>query len=300
MKMRYGPDGIHFFDRESGMNLLLDEATVPMEGWTAAPRQVSIALTNVCDLACPYCYAPKSRDRLDAEVVKGWLRELDRLGVFGVGFGGGEPLLHPQFLDLCKFGSEQTGLAISCTTHGHHLTQQLAHELRGNIHFMRLSMDGTGSTYERLRRRPFSVFLEKLALAQTICPVGLNYVVNAETIQDLDAAVEVAQQFDVREFLLLPEQAVNGRPGIAASIRKELQQWVSMYTGQVRLAISALEAEGFPVCHPLVHETPLMAFAHINARGELLPCSYSKHGVVIREMSLMDAFGDLYRTEAPK
>lgn len=282
------------------MNLLLDEATVPMERWTAAPRQVSIALTNICDLTCPYCYAPKSRERLDAEVVKGWLQELDRLGTFGVGFGGGEPLLHAQFLDLCQFGSEQTGLAVSCTTHGHHLTQRLAHELRGHIHFMRLSMDGTGPTYERLRRRPFSVFLEKLALAQTICPVGLNYVVNAETIQDLDAAVELAKQFGVQEFLLLPEQGVNGRPGMAATLREELQQWVSMYGGQVRLAISASEAEGFHVCRPLVHETPLMAFAHINARGELLPCSYSKHGVVMKEMSLMDAFSDLHRMVVSK
>lgn len=291
--MRYGPDGIHFFDRQSGLNVLLDEAVIPHERWSVAPRQVSIALTNVCDLACPYCYAPKSRDRLNAEVVKGWLHELDQLGTFGVGFGGGEPLLHPQFLDLCQFGSEQTGLAITCTTHGHHLTQQLAQELRGHIHFMRLSMDGTGPTYERLRRRPFLAFLEKLELAQTICPVGLNFVVNAETIQDLDHAVELAQQFGVREFLLLPEQGVNGRPGIAAAILEELQQWVSMYAGQVRLAISASEAEGFPVCYPLVHETPLIAFAHINARGELLACSYSKHGIIIGEKSLKCAFDAL-------
>ena len=47
MKIRKGPDGIHFFDRNSGTNLLLDEVVSPPETWSKSPRQVSIALTNL-------------------------------------------------------------------------------------------------------------------------------------------------------------------------------------------------------------------------------------------------------------
>ena len=61
MKIRKGPDGIHFFDRVSGTNLLLDELIPPPETWSKSPRQVSIALTNRCDLTCPHCYAPKTK-----------------------------------------------------------------------------------------------------------------------------------------------------------------------------------------------------------------------------------------------
>src|ERR1043166_3313297 len=94
-KVRFSSAGVHFFDRASGWNVLLEEVVPPQGIWARAPRQISIALTNRCDLACAYCYAPKSRDELGAEMVKGWLQEFDQNGAIGVGFGGGEPTLHP-------------------------------------------------------------------------------------------------------------------------------------------------------------------------------------------------------------
>jgi hypothetical protein len=33
MKMRFGPSGVHFFDRASGLNLLIDEIIVPETDW---------------------------------------------------------------------------------------------------------------------------------------------------------------------------------------------------------------------------------------------------------------------------
>ena len=60
-KKRFGPSGIHLFERAGGLNILLDEVTVHRSCWSRGPRQVSIALTNRCDLACVHCFAPKSR-----------------------------------------------------------------------------------------------------------------------------------------------------------------------------------------------------------------------------------------------
>ena len=89
-------DGIHFFDRQTGVNVLFDEVSVPSDLLHVAPRFVSIALTNRCDLKCDFCYAPKNRHELSFEQLKLWLTELDRNGCLGVGFGGGEPTLHPR------------------------------------------------------------------------------------------------------------------------------------------------------------------------------------------------------------
>ncbi|HJW91669.1 MAG TPA: hypothetical protein VJ436_13590, partial [Anaerolineales bacterium] len=72
-KIRIGSSGFHIFDRTTGLNVLLDEVQIPPALWAAAPRQVSIALTNVCDLACPYCFAPKNSATLDIERVTSWL-----------------------------------------------------------------------------------------------------------------------------------------------------------------------------------------------------------------------------------
>ena len=62
------------------LNVLLDEVQVSSSLWAVAPRQVSVALTNTCDLACPFCYAPKGPAVLDIELVAIWLAELDANG----------------------------------------------------------------------------------------------------------------------------------------------------------------------------------------------------------------------------
>ena len=40
-KMRRGPNGVHIFDRRSGLNVLLDEVKVDRADWSAAPRDIS-------------------------------------------------------------------------------------------------------------------------------------------------------------------------------------------------------------------------------------------------------------------
>jgi len=74
MKVRLGPSGIHFFDRTSGLNVLLDEIIPQEAAWAPAPRQVSVAITNTCDLSCRYCFAPKEQAVLAFEDIVGWIR----------------------------------------------------------------------------------------------------------------------------------------------------------------------------------------------------------------------------------
>jgi len=112
MKFRIGPNGVHLFDRLSGLNVLLDELHPKEKLWSTAPRQVSIALTNVCDLHCRYCYAPKHKASLHTNRVLDWLKELDTKGCLGIGFGGGEPTLHPDFVNICKRVASETRLAV--------------------------------------------------------------------------------------------------------------------------------------------------------------------------------------------
>lgn len=143
-KIRFGPCGVHFFNRASGLNILLDEVIVSNRCWAIAPRHVSIALTNACDLKCAFCFAPKHVACLAFERLIAWLAELDESGTIGVGFGGGEPTLHPRFVELCAHTARHTRLAVTFTTHAHRLTERLLTGLTGNVHFIRVSMDGVG------------------------------------------------------------------------------------------------------------------------------------------------------------
>ena len=290
LKVRAGPCGIHIFNRSTGANILIDEAKVPTTMWASAPRQVSVALTNTCDLRCPYCYAPKHQAKLDSMRLIQWLDELDVNGCIGIGFGGGEPTLYPDLALLCRHAAERTGLAVTFTTHAHLLDDRIAASLRGNVHFIRVSMDGVGATYEMLRNRSFSSLLFRFSIVRDLAPFGINFVVNAHTMPDLDAAIALCSEVGATELLLLPEQPVHGRGGIDNFTVQELRRWVMSYRGAIPLSISEAGASGLPTCcDPLRAETGLRAYAHVDASGVLKRSSYDEKGVLIGADGIMHA-----------
>lgn len=296
VKIRIGPDGHHFFDRHTGINVLIDEFIPTEKSWSRAPRQVSIALTNICDLHCAYCYAPKSRASLTADQVLAWLVELDEAGCLAVGFGGGEPTLHPQFAEICRRAAQETSLAVTFTTHGHRLTDHLLGSLEGSANFVRVSVDGVGRTYESHRGRKFDELVARLGGLAQVLPFGINVVVNDRTISELDALTELAHRFNARELLLLPQQATAAVGGISQEMAAILQQWVHSYVGSVRLAISEAGADGLPTCDPLPGEKELRAYAHIDASGMLRTSSYATAATPIGETGVMAAIDRLQDT----
>jgi MoaA/NifB/PqqE/SkfB family radical SAM enzyme len=239
----------------TGLNVLLDEAQVPPTLWATAPRQISVALTNACDLSCPYCYAPKIPDALDFERLSDWLGELDVHGCLGLGFGGGEPTLYRRFTELCHSVAQNTGLAVTFTTHAHHLTDALLTDLPGSVHFVRVSMDGVGETYESLRNRSFAALQLRLQSLRRFVSFGINFVVNSRTLPDIDAAARLADEVGASELLLLPEQPVLGRGGIDGRTIRGLRRWAKLYQGKVPLTISEAESDEFPICNPLAGGT---------------------------------------------
>ncbi|WP_426732937.1 radical SAM protein [Myxococcus faecalis] len=299
-KQRFSPAGLHLFDRSTGLNILLDEVPVPAALYSRAPRQISIALTNRCDLTCAHCYAPKSRDELDYDVVTCWLSELDGNGALGVGFGGGEPTLYRNFVDLCQYTVRATRLSVSFTTHGHHIDEALADRLRGGVHFIRVSMDGIGATYEAIRRRSFRELLARLKFIRSICRFGINVVVNERTLPDLDKAAAVAADIGACEFLLLPQVPVRDQPGLGDRTLQKLRHWVEAYSGPLKLCINEASADSFSTCDPLSKERGLRAYAHIDASGVLKPDSYQATGVPILKCGVLRALDQLTHNLAEK
>lgn len=288
MKKRIGPDGIHFFDRTNGNNILINELILPEAEWTVAPRQISIALTNVCDLHCEFCYAPKIKATLPVDYLKKWLKEIDQLGTLGVGFGGGEPTLYPKFAEICEFTANETDLAVTFTTHGHRLTDDLLSDLKGNVHFIRISIDGVGATYEKFRGRKFDKLIERVEKTRKISSLGFNVVINDSTIPDLDQVTEIARKFDISEVLLLPQQATHTVKGLSNDSYEQMKKWIDGYGGETRLTISDVGLESNFICNPLSMETGLNAYAHIDALGFLKASSYSNIGQQIGDKKILE------------
>lgn len=297
MRIRLGPDGVHLFDRQSGLNVLLDEVTPPKHAWSAAPRQISIAVTNACELACSFCYAPKTRAVLAVDRLLCWVDELDRAGALGLGFGGGEPTLYKHLPDVCRYAAENTGLAVTMTTHGHRWNADLISRLRGAVNFVRVSVDGVGSTYERIRGRSFTQLRVALDRIAADFQWGMNTVVNEDTVDELDAIAVLAAEHGASELLLLPEQPTAGTPGVAQATLNTLERWVLAYPGPLTLATSVDAALGVPIADALPGERGLRSYAHIDASGTARTSSYAPSGVPIGEDGVIAALTQLMQKE---
>ena len=281
-KVRLDANGVHLFDRATGLNVLLDEFSPPRTAWSRMPRYVSVALTNACDLRCFFCYAPKNPGRLRADDVVGWARELDGGGCLGIGFGGGEPTAHPQFAEICALTAAETGLAVTVTTHGHRFSDALIEQVRGCLHFVRVSVDAVGADYERIRGRSFGALREQLAHIATVAPFGLNMVVSDERLAQLEPVAAFAAEVGASELLLLPQQAARATSALSGAGARQLAMWIAAYRGPVRLAISRLGVpDGLPLADPYESEDLLAAHAHIDASGHLRSDAYSTVAVPI-------------------
>jgi sulfatase maturation enzyme AslB (radical SAM superfamily) len=281
------------FHRESGLNVLFDEVSIPPSEWAVSPRYVSIALTNACDLRCPYCYASKRAARLPTAALREWLLELAAHECLGVGFGGGEPTLHPDFAALCQFTARETLMAVTFTTHAHRLEPVLVAQLAGAVHFIRVSVDGVGRTYEKARGQPFEALLRQLGVVRDLAPFGINVVVNAATVGELDRLEEIAVSAGARELLLLPERPATTTPGIDARSMARMAAWVADYRGPVPLAVSESAARALPETAVAPGETGLRAYAHVDAFGVLRPSSFDEIGVPVSSDGMIAAIRTL-------
>jgi len=95
---------------------------------TEGPSHAQIGLTNACPQRCVYCY---NRDRtgtpLDKSTILRVIDELTKLGVFWLGFTGGEPLLNKDIVEITAMASRDC--AVKLFTTGCTLTARLASDL---------------------------------------------------------------------------------------------------------------------------------------------------------------------------
>ena len=293
MKIRATPQGYLAFDRRSGLNVLIDEV-VP-EKHSTAPAMVSFSLTNRCNLHCPHCFVAKGRSDLPFSLLTKWLVELDENGCLEVGFGGGEPLLHPDFSDICGFVHSQTEMACTFTTNGTLLSEEMVESIRENVDFCRISMDGWDQIHERSREVPFDTLVSTIGNVAGKIRVGVNYLVNDETVGDLDRVARLLESLSAEELLLLPEIGARREILLSGNGISILRGWVASYDGPLRLRGSERTcAEILPSVLPPGDEA-LFRYVHVDADGIMKPDSFASVGVPIGSGSFLDAF-QLLRT----
>ena len=111
----------------------------------AAPICLTWELTYACNLACVHCLSSSGR-RDPRELSTGRCRELidelERMQVFYVNIGGGEPTVRPDFWDLVGYATAHH-VGVKFSTNGVKITPAVARRLAGSDYVdVQISLDG--------------------------------------------------------------------------------------------------------------------------------------------------------------
>ena len=73
-----------------------------------SPLTINWALSNRCNFHCRHCYSRTDpSEELDVETLFSCIEKICAAGVLSINFGGGEPLLRKDLLEIASFSSEK-------------------------------------------------------------------------------------------------------------------------------------------------------------------------------------------------
>ncbi len=97
-----------------------------------SPLTINWAVTNICNFKCRHCYSRTDPScELDHETLQACIEKVVKAGVLSINFGGGEPLLRKDLLDIASFASKK-GLRVSMNSNGFLIDAARANALRGS------------------------------------------------------------------------------------------------------------------------------------------------------------------------
>jgi MoaA/NifB/PqqE/SkfB family radical SAM enzyme len=154
------------------------------------PLQCSLYVTDRCNLDCAYCTEyDNSRAHPSIDDLKKWVRKIRELGTMRIALVGGEPLTHPDIVELVRYCRE-LGFATSLTTNGFLLTHKLVVELeKAGLQVMQISVDRM--TPSAITKKSFKTILPKLDyFRESKISLHITGVICADTLPEAQAVLE--------------------------------------------------------------------------------------------------------------
>jgi radical SAM protein with 4Fe4S-binding SPASM domain len=129
----------------------------PLDRVVREPFTCIWEITRRCNLRCIHCEnqcgEPSPRE-LSSDKIRGVARELEQLGCRHVHVTGGEPLLRPDWHNLCR-DFAAIGLRTSLITNGTLLDEErLQMAIDADVGVIGVSLDGLQATHDSIRLRP--------------------------------------------------------------------------------------------------------------------------------------------------
>lgn len=177
------------------------------------PIFVRASVSNVCNLSCVYC--PKKEgmeNRVPAHLsgrlltVAEYCRNLDHLernGLKGIAFTGGEPTLNPHLPKLIRYAANRFE-RVELTSNGRYLDEMLP-LIAPHLHLLKVSLDTTDPTFAKeitngtLREVERAVTAIRMACASGL-KVAINAVVMRSNLAEINKIIELCRDINHRGY----------------------------------------------------------------------------------------------------
>ncbi|HTF07845.1 MAG TPA: mycofactocin radical SAM maturase [Asanoa sp.] len=248
-----------------------------------APICLTWELTYACNLSCVHCLSSSGRRdprELTTAECKAVIDELERMQVFYVNIGGGEPTVRSDFWELVDYATAHK-VGVKFSTNGVKITPEVARRLAESDYVdVQISLDGATEAVNDAVRGPGS-FATATRAMENLRDAGftgfkISVVVTRENAGQLDAFKAIADAYGAQ--LRLTRLRPSGR---GADVWDELHPTAA----QQRQLYDWLVANGEQV---LTGDS----FFHLSAYGDSLPglnlCGAG------RVVCLIDPVGEVY------
>ncbi|MGK2879477.1 MAG: mycofactocin radical SAM maturase [Mycobacterium sp.] len=250
-----------------------------------APICLTWELTYACNLACVHCLSSSGkRDprELSTQQCKDIIDELERMQVFYVNIGGGEPTVRSDFWELVDYATEHH-VGVKFSTNGVRINEEVAAKLAASDYVdVQISLDGATAEVNDAVRGPGSFDMALRAL-QNLSDAGftdakISVVVTRQNVDQLDEFKNLADRFGAT--LRITRLRPSGR---GADVWDELhptaQQQVQLYDWLVARGENVLTGDSF------------FHLSGLGAPGALAGLNLCGAGRVV---CLIDPVGDVY------
>ena len=173
-------------------------------GESVSPITVEIDPSNLCNHTCQWCVSSLSHngDMLSFEQFDALIDQLQSMDVKSVVLkGGGEPSVHPRFVELLERLAE-AGLGVGLITNGSFPRAEFIESVLRNIDWVRVSLDAACSeTHAAIHgSRDFDRVIrnvQALAEGATRTLVGLNFVAESRNYSEIEPFARMGRHLGV-------------------------------------------------------------------------------------------------------
>ncbi|MDR7303982.1 mycofactocin radical SAM maturase [Haloactinomyces albus] len=249
-----------------------------------APICLTWEWTYACNLSCAHCLSSSGRrdpDELSTEEIKTVLDELERMQVFYVNIGGGEPTVRDDFWELVDYAvAHHVGIKFS--TNGFRITPERARRLAATDYVdVQISLDGATPEINDAVRGPGSYDTAMRAM-ENLAAAGMrgfkiSVVMTSQNVDQLDEFQRIADSFDAQ--LRITRLRPSGRGAdVWDELHPSAEQQLQIYHWLLEHGDNVLTGD---------------SFFHLNALGSTPLPGLNLCGAG-RVVCLIDPVGDVY------